>query len=118
MRIVIPTEDSNGLDAKLSMHFGRANFFAIVDLDDEVKIRFEKNTGEHFGGGRKASQIILDFKPDVVITHGIGAGALEKFKGRVNVYKAQGKTIRDAISAFRAGKLQLMTEAGCGEEIQ
>lgn len=117
MRIVIPAEDSNELDAKLSMHFGRANFFAIVDLNDDVKIRFEKNTGEHFGGGRKASQIILEFKPDVVITHGIGTGALEKFKGRVKVYKAQGETIREAISAFKEGKLQPMTEAGCGEGI-
>ncbi len=117
MRIVIPTEDSNGLDAKLSMHFGRANFFAVIDLNDEVRIRFEKNTGEHFGGRRKASQIILEFKPDVVITHGIGAGAIEKFKGRVKVYKAQGKTIRDAISAFKLGKLQPITEAGCEEGV-
>jgi hypothetical protein len=31
-RIVIPAEDGNGLNAKLSEHFGRAQYFIVVDL--------------------------------------------------------------------------------------
>ncbi|MEG9195336.1 MAG: NifB/NifX family molybdenum-iron cluster-binding protein [Candidatus Methanoglobus sp.] len=115
MRIVIPVEDTNGADAKLSRHFGRANFFAVVDLDGETKVSFERNVEhEEIGGrGRRVSQKILDLKPDVLIVYQIGAGALAKLKNRVKIYKAEGKSVREVISAFMAGKLQPITEAEC-----
>jgi predicted Fe-Mo cluster-binding NifX family protein len=37
-RIVIPVEDERGLEARVAEHFGRAPFFAVVDLDENGKI--------------------------------------------------------------------------------
>uniref|UniRef100_A0A7J2TJZ1 Dinitrogenase iron-molybdenum cofactor biosynthesis protein n=1 Tax=Archaeoglobus fulgidus TaxID=2234 RepID=A0A7J2TJZ1_ARCFL len=115
MRLVIPVEDTNGFDAKLSRHFGRANFFAVVDLVGETKISFERNV-EHeeiSGRGRRVSQKILDLKPDVLIVHQIGPGALAKLKDRVKIYKAEGRSLKEVISAFVSGKLRPVTEAEC-----
>jgi predicted Fe-Mo cluster-binding NifX family protein len=115
MRVVIPVEDTNGLDAKLSRHFGRANFFAVVDLDDETKISFERNIErEEIGGrGRRVSQKILELKPDVLVAYRIGPGAFAKLKNRVRIYKAEGRSVKDVISALMIGKLQPITEAEC-----
>lgn len=35
-RVVVPTVDKSGLNAQLAEHFGRAPFFAVVDLDEKV----------------------------------------------------------------------------------
>ena len=34
-RIVIPVEDKSGLEAHVAQHFGRAPYFAVVDLDEK-----------------------------------------------------------------------------------
>jgi len=36
-RIVIPVEDASGLDAKVAQHFGRAQYFALIELTEEDK---------------------------------------------------------------------------------
>ncbi len=44
-RIAVPLEDNNGLNSKISPHFGTAKYFGIVDVKDEevLKIEIEKN---------------------------------------------------------------------------
>ena len=38
VRIAIPVEDANGLNARLSQHFGRAPYFAVAELDENGKV--------------------------------------------------------------------------------
>ncbi|MEM3654096.1 MAG: NifB/NifX family molybdenum-iron cluster-binding protein, partial [Candidatus Bathyarchaeia archaeon] len=74
-KIVIPTEDGNGLNGKLSEHFGRAPFFTIIGLDengDIVNVQVVPNESEHFGGFGKPSNHILQLKPNAIITYGMG----------------------------------------------
>lgn len=52
-RIVVPTEDEGGLDSRLAEHFGRAPYFAVIDLNEKDEVSSVKtvpNTGEHCGG--------------------------------------------------------------------
>jgi hypothetical protein len=61
-RIVIPVEDERGLEARVAEHFGRAPFFAVVDLDENGKIlntKTEANKGEHHGGSARAIEKIM-----------------------------------------------------------
>ena len=37
VRIVVPVVDEGGLDARLSEHFGRAPYFAVIELDEVLR---------------------------------------------------------------------------------
>jgi len=97
-RIVIPAEDSNGLDARLSEHFGRAPYFIIVELDEGgniVNIQSVSNESEHFGGVGRPPDRILQLRPSAVITYGMGHRALRIFQDAgVAVLRANAGTER------------------------
>jgi predicted Fe-Mo cluster-binding NifX family protein len=115
-RVVIPAEDGNGLNARLSEHFGRAPYFIVVELDDEgnvSSIQTVPNESEHFGGFGRPPNRILQFKPNAVITYGMGPRALSIFQEvGVAVLKANANTVKEVIEAYRQDKLEELTE-GC-----
>ena len=115
-KVVIPTEDGNGLNAVLSEHFGRAPYFVVVKLsegDDGVTVQTVANESEHFGGTGSPPDRILQFKPDAVITYGMGPRALNIFQGAgVAVLKTDAATVKEAIDAYKRGFLVELTE-GC-----
>jgi len=83
VRIVVPVVDKTGLDAQLSEHFGRAPYFIVIELDENrsvVSQRTVPNTSEHFGGTGRPPDRILRFKPDILITYGMGPRALNIFQ--------------------------------------
>lgn len=115
-RIVIPVSDESGLNARLSGHFGRAPYFAIVDMDEMGKVSGQRtvpNVSEHFGGAGRPPDRILQLKPDAVITYGMGPRGLSIFQNaRVAVLRATADTVRDVIAAYNNDELEELTE-GC-----
>ncbi|MFX0117051.1 MAG: NifB/NifX family molybdenum-iron cluster-binding protein [Candidatus Hodarchaeota archaeon] len=115
-RVVIPVVDQSGLDAQLSEHFGRAPFFAVIEMDDKGTIinhRIIPNTSEHFGGFGHPPDRILQFEPDALITYGMGPRALNIFQSsKVAVLRANANTIKGVISAYIKNELKELTE-GC-----
>lgn len=115
-RVVVPTENESGLDAQLAEHFGRAPYFAVVDLDENGKVsnvKTEANRGEHVGGIGHPHEHILALKPNVIVAYAMGPGGLTNFqKAGVTVLKANGKTVREIISSFKEGKLAELS-GGC-----
>jgi predicted Fe-Mo cluster-binding NifX family protein len=115
-RIVIPAEDGNGLDARLSEHFGRAPYFIIVELDEDgniVNVQSVSNESEHFGGVGRPPDRILQFRPNAVITYGMGPRALRIFQDAgVAVLRANADTVKEVVEAYRQGRLEELTE-GC-----
>ena len=114
-RIVIPAEDGNGLNARLSEHFGRAPYFIIVELEDGniSNVQVVPNESEHFGGFGRPPDRILQFMPNAVITYGMGPRALSIFQeARIAVLKANADTVKDVVEAYRQDKLEELTE-GC-----
>ena len=114
-RIVIPAEDGNGLNARLSEHFGRAAYFIIVELEDGniSNVQVVPNESEHFGGFGRPPDRILQFMPNAVITYGMGPRALSIFQeARIAVLKANADTVKDVVEAYRQDKLEELTE-GC-----
>jgi len=116
VRIVVPVVDKTGLDAQLSEHFGRAPYFIVIELDKNrsvVSQRTVPNTSEHFGGTGHPPGRILQFKPDALITYGMGPRALNIFQGaNVAVLQANADTVRDVVSAYSNDELEELTE-GC-----
>jgi predicted Fe-Mo cluster-binding NifX family protein len=114
-RIVIPAEDGNGLNARLSEHFGRAAYFIIVELEDSniSNVQVVPNESEHFGGFGRPPDRILQFMPNALITYGMGPRALSIFQeARIAVLKANADTVKDVVEAYRQDKLEELTE-GC-----
>jgi predicted Fe-Mo cluster-binding NifX family protein len=115
-RLVIPVEDKSGLDAEVSHHFGRAPYFAVIDLDEKgqaLSIKTEPNTGEHRGGTGHPHDSLLALKPDVIVAFGMGPGGLHSFQNSgVTVLRAVDATVKATINSFRESKLTELA-GGC-----
>ena len=115
-RIVVPVQDENGLNARLSEHFGRAPYFAVIDLEEGGQVSNQKtvpNLSEHFGGTGRSPDIILQLQPTALITYGMGPRALRIFQGsKVAVLRANASTVKSVVSAYNEDQLQELTE-GC-----
>ena len=116
MRIVIPVLDESGLNARLSEHFGRAPYFAVIELDENGRISNQKtvsNVGEHFGGSGRRADFILQLKPNAIITYGMGPRGLNIYQSvRVAVLRANANTVEEVIAAYNKDELEELTE-GC-----
>ena len=115
-RIVVPVSDEKGIDATLSQHFGRAPFFAIIDLDDNGKVIGQgtiANTSEHFGGVGLPPDRILQLRPKALVTYGLGSKALRMFQDAgVAVLRTEASTVRGVVDDYNNDKLQELTQ-GC-----
>jgi predicted Fe-Mo cluster-binding NifX family protein len=115
-RIIVPTENQQGLNARLAEHFGRAPYYAIVELGENGEVSNVKtvpNVGEHAGGRGFSHDHILVYKPTVLIVYGMGPRGLFTFQNAgVAVLKANANTISEVISAYKNDRLQELTE-GC-----
>jgi predicted Fe-Mo cluster-binding NifX family protein len=114
---MIPVESEEGLLSEVAQHFGRAPFFAIVELDENCKIigvRTEKNKSEHMGGAPGHShESFLSLKPDVVVAFSMGPGALNTFKEEgIPVLQAKALTVEENIAEYNEDKLEELT-GGC-----
>ena len=114
---MLPVEDATGIDAKIAQHFGRAPYFAIVELDENQKspkVTIEPNRSEHMGGAPGHShESFLSLKPDIVIAYSMGPGALNTFLGAgVTVLAATALTVEGNIESFKEGKLKKLA-VGC-----
>lgn len=116
VRVVVPVVDEKGMNALLSEHFGRAPFFAVVDINEKgevVDLKTIPNVSEHFGGTGHPPHRILQLSPDAVITHGMGPRGLSIFQNaRVAVVRATANTVKEVIKAYTKDELTELTE-GC-----
>ncbi len=116
-RIVIPSEDQNGLNACLAEHFGRAPYFTIVDIDDNNNISNVNpvlNVSEHRGGVGVAPDHILKLQPNAVIVYDMGMRAIDIFRNaNVAVLRANADKVSEVVTAYKENKLKELTE-GCG----
>ena len=115
-RIVVPVVDETGYNARLSEHFGRAPYFAVVELDENGSVSSQRtvpNTSEHFGGTGVPPDRILQLRPNALITYGMGPRALAIFQNaRVPVLRANANTVKEVIMAYNNDALKELTE-GC-----
>ncbi len=115
-RVLVPTEEAKGMESRLSPHFGRAPYFALVEFDEEKRVsrvEFLPNTGEHFGGKGHAHDWVFSLRPDALVVSGIGPGALERAKSLgVPVLRGKEETLGDILTAYTEGNLEELTE-GC-----
>jgi predicted Fe-Mo cluster-binding NifX family protein len=112
-RIVIPTENQQGLNARLAEHFERAPYYTVLELDgNEVSnVKTVPNVGEHAGGRGYSHDHILELQPNAIIVYGMGPRGLDTFQSSgVVVLRANANTINEVMVAYKNDKLQELTE--------
>lgn len=113
MNICIPTTQDNGLESRVSAHFGSAPFFAIVDTDSRVCRTVPNANGGHEHGGCQPLAALEGQAVASVLVGGIGAGALSKLTAAgIRVYMVGAGSVKDAIEAYNSGALAEVSPAG------
>jgi len=103
---------------EIADHFGRAPFFAVIDLkegENTPEIKVHPNTGEHSGGKGHAHDNVVQYNPKAIIVQGMGPRGIMSFQSRnIAVLRANSRLISDLISAFSQRELEELTE-GCSD---
>jgi predicted Fe-Mo cluster-binding NifX family protein len=119
MKIVIPTNDNNGTLSKMGAHFGKANFYTIVQIENnEIQdVEVIANPGHAGGACSNAIMNILNLKPDALIVVGIGPNPAMGFnKAGLPVYvDKQSFTVEESINKLLNNQLpRVMNQGTCG----
>lgn len=97
MRILVAVSEEKGMNTVLSEHFGHCKNFAIYETDNS-KLEFVKNTIDHSDVKLSPVEQIMTFKPDVVISLGMGMRAINLFaKQNVSVKTGKYSTLKEVI---------------------
>ena len=116
MKLCIPTMEKGGLDDEVSIHFGRAPTFTVVDTESK-EVAVVKNRSEHMGGLGKPPEHIARTGAKVMICSGLGPRAIEMLNSfGIEVYIGATGTAGEALKMWEEGKLPPATyETACKE---
>lgn len=107
-RIAFSTDSDEGLDSSVSPHFGRCQYYVLVDVEG-MKIRDVATVENPFYGNHQPGQVprfLRQQGADVIITGGMGRRALAIFQAEnvETVTGAQG-TVAEALDGYLGGRL-------------
>ncbi len=113
MKICIPTLGTNGLQEKLSPHFGSAPTFTLVNLDN-MQVEVLVNNNEHHEHGQCHPLAALSGRDvEAVVCGGMGRGAVAGLKaGGVKAFLSTEGTVGEIIAAYKAGTVKEITMEG------
>jgi len=104
-RVCVPTAGPGGLDDVVGEHFGRVPTYTIYDSDSGA-VEVVDNTSEHAGGRGLPADILSSLGIDVLLCSGLGRRAIGILNANgVEVCIGQSGTARDAIEAWKGGRL-------------
>jgi len=106
MKVAISASGA-GLEAAASPHFGRCPIYVFVDTETMAAESLENTAANAAGGaGIQAAQFVIGKGAEALISENLGPNAFEVFQAAaIPCYAFPGGTVRDAVEAFRAGKL-------------
>jgi predicted Fe-Mo cluster-binding NifX family protein len=107
MRIVISAQDEN-LEAPASPVFGRCPTYLFVDTDT-MQFEAAPNPAMNQGGGAgiQAAQFVVEQGAEAVLSGNLGPNAFQVLEAAgIPVYLISEGTVRQAVEAFKAGRVQ------------
>lgn len=116
VKVAIPVLGKNGIEEQIGQHFGRVPFYAIFDSETK-EIETIPNSSTHTGGIGYPAENLSKMGINVMICGGLGRRAIQLFEqSGIMVYIGAQGTVKDAISAWTANKLQAATDKNaCAE---
>ena len=97
MRLLIAINENNGIDSKLSEHFGHCPYFAVYETETK-KLEIVENKIDHNDSNSTPVDQIMKFNPDLVFTLGIGQRAIKLFNEKdVKLRTGNYKIVKEVI---------------------
>ncbi len=118
MKIAVPLEKNNGLNSNISKHFGRSNYFAVVEIENGNFKNFEiyENPFQEHGPGQLPN-FLRDLGVGTIIVYGIGERAIEFFQDYgIEVISGIDGNLKEIIESFIKGELKENVEWKRSEE--
>jgi len=104
MKIAIPAEEKKGLEARVAEHFGRCNYYVIIDEESMTEIR---NTSEDMGGSGLPPELLKQHGVDVILCKALGPKAINLCKELgIKVYVGSAETVKEMLNLWKKGKLK------------
>jgi predicted Fe-Mo cluster-binding NifX family protein len=113
MRVAISAAGPD-IEAGFDPRFGRTPYFLIVQTET-MKYEAIPNPNINIMGssGIQAARFIGNMGAEAVITGQVGPNAFQTLSViGVRIYQGMGRTVRQAVEAFKAGRLPLVTQPG------
>jgi len=103
-KILLPTEEPGGIDAKVYPHWKGSPTYTIVELSNDGRVLgFEV---ARLGSDELLINLVRERGVEIVIVHSISTRALELLnRAGVRVLKTVSQTVRDALRDFNEKKL-------------
>ncbi len=116
MRIVVSSQGDH-LDAPVSLVFGRCPVYLFVDTETmEWEAVPNPALSQSGGAGIQAAQFVVNRRAQAVLTGNLGPNAFEVLRAAgIPGYLVSEGTVRQAVEAFRAGRLQQLGGASVGD---
>ncbi|MBU3955725.1 NifB/NifX family molybdenum-iron cluster-binding protein [bacterium] len=110
MRICIPTENKDGLQAKVNAHFGGSEYFIIYDTENNSCEVIDNKNLHHEHGMCRPLIALEDQNIDIVVCSGMGARAVMKLnEGGIKAYRATAGTVSEIVESFNNNVLEEIT---------
>lgn len=116
MKVAV-TARGESLDDQVDERFGRAAAFLLVDTECRTveKIDNQQNLNAVQGAGIQAAQSVWKAGAEAVVTGHCGPKAFNTLKtAGIDVYVGASGTVKEAVEAMKAGKLQRAEGADVG----
>lgn len=114
LKIAVPTENSDGLSAKRSDHFGHCKQFTLVDIENGTINGTTSLTNDphEAGGCLKPVKFLKEHQVDAIVVGGMGAKPFQRFSEvGIKVYFAdqlQCPDVESAVNSLLNDKLSEM----------
>jgi len=106
MKIVIPTDNKNGLAATVAEHFGKCNTYTFLDDKGQV-VEIIDNTSEHMGGIGLPPELMKKHGADVLLCLELGSRALDLCRQLgIAAYVGQAATVRAIFDLWKKNKIK------------
>ena len=107
MMLAFPVEKDEGPESRIAMHFGRAGYFAFVNIDGDKILNFEIKQNphvEHEVGD--LPKFVKENGADTIVAYGMGPNAVNFFKSYgVRVVTGANGKVKDVAAAIMKGSL-------------
>jgi len=110
MKICIPTENKEGLSAKVHGHFGSAQYFTIYDTENKTVNIIDNTNAHHSHGMCHPIGVLGTASIDAVVCQGMGMRAVQKLNETgIKAYRAVGDTVADVVKKYESNELEEIT---------
>lgn len=115
MKVAI-SATGDSLDSQIDPRLGRARFFIIYELDnDSFRVVENSFAQASSGAGIQATTFLANEGIEAVITGNVGPNAYRVLQqAGVKVYLGASGTVREAIQAFKEGRLSIAQNPSVG----